>query len=382
MERALQRIFRVGFETYSQGRRLPRHYHTNAYWIQHCRTARLGGHAEYCENGHLHRVQYNSCHTRSCPQCNGLVRERWLERQKERLLRCGHRHIIFTIDHGLNPLWRCNRREMADVLFRAAAETLKTFTQDPRYLGGTPGVLLGLHTWTRTLGLHPHIHALVSEGGLDARGQWCAAKRDFFLPARAVMAMFRGKMLDFVRRGVVEDRLRLPAGVRRQQMLNRLNRMGRKKWNVRIEQRYAHGAGVATYLARYLRGGPVRDRQLSLEGRTVSFRPRVRSGAERLPVMRMPAEAFVARVLQHLPEPQRPTIRRVGLYTPCKQSALNRARGHLLQRPVVEDTPRLDVQEYCRRVFGQPPSRVCATCGAPVDLARRVPRAHDPPPLL
>lgn len=381
MERALQKIFQIGFDSYATGKRLPPHYYKNAYWIQHCRTGRLGGHAEYCENGHLHRIHYNSCHTRSCPQCNGLVRERWLDRERERLMQCGHRHIVFTIDHELNPLWQCNRREMADLLFQAVHETLRTFTRDPRYLGATPGLLLGLHTWTRTLSLHPHIHCLVSEGGLDDQGHWRLAKRDFFLPARAVMAMFRGKMLDFVRTALATGRLKLPTGVRRQPMLNRLNRMGRKKWHVRIEKRYAHGAGVATYLARYLRGGPLHNRQLQLIGRTVRFRPRRRRGEPPQPVIQLPAERFVARVLQHLPEPQRPTIRRFGLYTPCRQPALNRARHHLAQSPVAQDSPKLEVLEYCRRVFGQPPSPLCAVCGAPARSTRPLPRAHSPPPM-
>ena len=96
--------------------------------------------------------------------------------------------------------------------------------------------------------------------------------------------------------------------------------------------------------------------------------------------MRMSAETFVARILQHLPEPQRPTIRRFGLYTPCKQSALDRARGYLTHQPVADGVPVLGVLEYCRRVFGHPPSRLCTVCGAPVERTRGVARAHDPPP--
>jgi hypothetical protein len=117
MERTLRGIFQEHFEAYARRHRLPAYVHRAAYWISRCRTAALGGHVRRCPQGHVERAFYNSCHPRVCPQCQGLATERWLERQKARLLGCAHHHLIFTIPHELNALWCWNRAPMAKLLF-------------------------------------------------------------------------------------------------------------------------------------------------------------------------------------------------------------------------------------------------------------------------
>jgi hypothetical protein len=144
-----------------------------------------------CPNGHVERVWYNSCRKRACPQCNGLARERWLQRTQARLIECAHWHVIFTIPHQLNVLWRLNTAGMMDALFAAARDTLLELLNDPRHLGAQAGIQLALHTWNRALALHPHLHALVSDGGMRA-GVWVAPRRSHFLPAKVVLLLFRG----------------------------------------------------------------------------------------------------------------------------------------------------------------------------------------------
>lgn len=379
MERAVQRLFQKGFASYAANRRLPLHYHKAAYWLQNCRTARLGGHAQVCENGHVAGVWYNSCHNRYCPQCNGLIKARWLGRLKESLIQCEHRHLIFTIDHGLNDLWRCNRRVMADLLFQAVDETLKSFLGDNRYLGATPGYLLCLHTWSRSLALHPHIHCLITEGGLNSRGDWQRPPLDCFLPARAVMPKFRGKFLALIRRAVATERLALPADLTCQQLKNRLNKLGRKKWNVRIQTRYAHGAGVATYLARYLRGGPIHNSQLTVRDERIVYRYYSHvAGMSRLVE---PVSRFLPRLLEHIPEPNRPTVRRYGLYAPSKHDDLNRARQQCGQCAVPDHPEDITVNDYLNKL-GVIPRETCPTCGAPLYAAAPTPTAQPPPSRL
>lgn len=111
--------------------------------LSECRTAKLGGHAEYCENGHLDGVWYNSCRNRSCPQCQNLAKAQWLENTKNTLLDSPHHHVIFTVAHELNELWRHNRAMMVDLLFESVQQTLKAFADDERYLGAKPGILSG-----------------------------------------------------------------------------------------------------------------------------------------------------------------------------------------------------------------------------------------------
>jgi len=154
-------------------------------------------------------VWYNSCRHRACPQCNGVAKEQWLARTRARLIECAHWHVVFTIPHQLNVLWRLNTAAMSAALFECARDTLLELLADPRHLGAQPGMQLALHTWTRSLDLHPHIHALVSDGGLRD-GIWVHPRRSHFLPATVVMMLFRGKLLDALRRMHRGEELRLP----------------------------------------------------------------------------------------------------------------------------------------------------------------------------
>jgi hypothetical protein len=185
----------------------------------------------------MSRIWYNSCKHRSCPQCAFLQIERWLCKQKARLLGCDHYHVIFTIPHDLNAVWLANVPLMTSLLFAAVRDTLFELLGDPKYLGAQPGIMAALHTWGQTLVLHPHIHCLVTGGGLTPDGRWVAVHNGYLLPGRVVMAVFRGKLLDAIRRAWCRGDLELPAEMRPQQFLNLLNRLGHKKktrWNVRI----------------------------------------------------------------------------------------------------------------------------------------------------
>ena len=152
----LQTIFQDAFPAYEQRHALPAHVRRAAHALMRCRTAALGGHIQACPDGHVARVWYNSCRHRSCPQCAYLQTERWLARQRARLLACDHYHVIFTLPHELNPLWLANVSMMTALLFQAVSETLLTVARDPRHLGADIGLLAVLHTWGQNLDLHQH----------------------------------------------------------------------------------------------------------------------------------------------------------------------------------------------------------------------------------
>src|SRR5262249_46009479 len=261
----LQMIFQAAFPAYELTHPLPARFRRAARAIMQCRTAALGGHVQACPDGHVARIWYNSCRHRSCPQCAYLQTERWLILQRVRLLACDHYHVIFTLPHELNPLWLANVPVMSGLLFQVVRETLGSLLADPQYLGAQPGIIAALHTWSQTLVLHPHWHCLVTGGGLTPDGHWQAVRHAFLLPVRVVMAVFRGKMLAAIHQAWACEALVLPEAVRPQQLLNLLTRLGhprKTKWNVHIRERYRHGIGVVMYLARYLRGGPIKNARL------------------------------------------------------------------------------------------------------------------------
>jgi Putative transposase/Transposase zinc-binding domain len=384
----LQTIFQDAFPAYAQTHPLPAHVRRAARAVMQCRTAALGGHVQACPDGHMARIWYNSCRHRACPQCAYLQTERWLALQQARLLACDHYHVIFTLPHDLNPLWLANVPVMSTLLFQAVRETLRTLLAAPKYLGAQPGLIAALHTWSQTLMLHPHVHCLVTGGGLTSGGHWRAVRQGFLLPARVVMAVFRGKMLAAIRQAYARGALVVPERLRPQQMLNLLTRLGhprKTQWNVRIMERYRHGAGVVTSLARYLRGGPLKNgRLVACDGERVTFTCRARQeeadganpAAQRLTLS---IADFLQRWLRHVPMPQTRVVRSYGLYHPSHAAALavcRAARG----QPPMEAPAALDWQTVCAQRREAHPER-CPTCGQRLVCTGVIPRGGAPPPV-
>ena len=340
----LQTIFQDAFPAYEQTHPLPTHVRKAARAIMQCRTAALGGHVHACPDGHRARVWYNSCRHRSCPPCAYLQTERWLALQQARLLACDHSHGIFTLPHDRNPLWLANVPVRSTLLLQAVRDSVGELLADAKYLGAQPGIIAALHTWSQTLGLHPHVHCLVTGGGVTPDGHWKTVRQGFLLPARVVMAVFRGKMLDAIRRAWTRGAVGVPEGLRPQQVRNLLNRLGhptKTRWNGRIMERYAHGAGGVTYLARYLRGGPIKNARLvAWDGARVIFTGRARHeeadgarpGSQQMTV---PVADFLQRWLLPVPVPQTRTVRCYGLYHATQTAALALCRAALGHPPVV-----------------------------------------------
>jgi len=385
----LQTIFQDAFPAYEQTHPLPAYVRKAARAVMQCRTAALGGHIQACPDGHVSRIWYNSCRHRSCPQCASLQTERWLTLQQARLLACDHYHVIFTLPHDLNALWLANVPVMTTLFFQAVRDTLSTLLADSKYLGAQPGIIAALHTWSQTLVLHPHVHCLVTGGGLTPAGQWVAVRNGFLLPARVVMAVFRGKMVAAIRQTFARGALALPEPMRPQSLVNLLNRLGhptKTPWNVRIMERYRHGAGVVTSLARSLRGGPIKNARLvAWDGACVTLRHRARheegTGGRPAPQKRTLSVAdFLQRWLQHVPVPQTRVVRCYRLYHHTYAEPLSPCRAALGQPPA--DVPgRLDWQTASAQWGDEHPER-CPTCGQMLVATRVIPRGGAPPPVL
>jgi hypothetical protein len=217
--------------------------------------------------------------------------------------------------------------------------------------------------------LHPHLHCLVSGGGLSISGEWKAVTNGFLLPVRVVREVYAARMLRMIRQELAAGRLRVPEGQRADSWQRATIRLGKKKWNVNICERYAHGAGVATYLARYMRGSPIRpERIVSWLRGHVQFSyvdnratKEQGSGSKVRRVMQLSTEDFVRRLFQHTPEPNMKVIRHWGLYGARCQEDLEHCR-ELLGQGSVEETPELGWKDFCDRLGGKHPER-CPKCG-------------------
>jgi len=165
--------------------------------IELCRTAVLGGHLEQCDHCGHQRNAYNSCANRHCPKCQSLARAKWLEDRHSELLHTQYFHVVFTVPEEISAIAYHNKRQVYGILFRAAAETLRTIAADPKHLGAQIGFFAVLHTWGSNLLHHPHLHCVVSGGGLSADGsQWICCRNGFFLSVRVLSRLFRRLFLE------------------------------------------------------------------------------------------------------------------------------------------------------------------------------------------
>ena len=163
--------------------------------ILNCKTGAYGMNVSRCDECGYVQFHNNSCRDRSCPMCQALSNELWIDAQNEHVLDIDYYHIVFTCPSELYSLIYCNQKELYSLFFHAASETIMELADDPAHLGGIPGFISIMHTWSSNLSYHPHIHMLCTGGGLDADRNWHQKNGGFFLPGRAIAKLFRGKFL-------------------------------------------------------------------------------------------------------------------------------------------------------------------------------------------
>ena len=184
--------------------------------IEACRTSVLGGHRDKCDSedcGHV-EASYNSCRNRHCPKCQTLQKEKWIEARVQDLLPITYFHVVFSIPSQLNPLVLMNQKVMYDLLFRCVSETLTELSNDPKHLGARIGFISILHTWGQNLMHHPHIHCIVTGGGLSPEGdRWVPSRKNFFIHVEALSKLFKYKFLDYLKTCFETGALIFPGGI-------------------------------------------------------------------------------------------------------------------------------------------------------------------------
>ena len=333
----LQRILHDNWRPFASQFPQPIYAHRAAFLLAHCRTALLGGHVERCEHGHIEHVSYNSCRHRCCPGCSAAPRNSWLDKWEAKMLDTSAMQVVFTLPSELAKTWQMNKQLIADVLFSSSSDSLLTLLADPQFLGARPGLLGALHTWSQTLSAHPHVHFIVTFGGLASDGTWKTPKKECLLPRQVLMSLFRGKFLDKLRKLVISGKVVLPKDWTQAKCLSLLNQLGRAPWNVKLLERYEHARGVTLYLAKYLRGGPIgNSRIVSYTEGKVTFRylDRRNPANPQTKEMTLPVANFLQRWSQHIPPAKMHTVRAYGLYATGNSKRLEQARSQI-ERPVL-----------------------------------------------
>ena len=247
--------------------------------IEACRTEKLGGHLYVCDQCHHELGAYNSCRNRHCPTCQSLNQARWIEQRKERVLDVQHFHVVFTLPSQLRPVVFLNRKKLFDLLFASAAQTLLELGQDPDRLGVQLGVTVVLHTWSRKLHFHPHVHCVVTAGGLATKGseRFIHSPHDFLFPLPVMRQLFRGKFLDGLRKLYDAGELELVGSCRDLEDTEAFriltDSLYRKDWVAYCEPPFGGAVGVFEYLGRYThRIGISNHRIIDVGDNHVTFR--------------------------------------------------------------------------------------------------------------
>jgi len=353
--------------------------------ISRCRTAELGGHLDVCEDCGYERPAYNSCRDRHCPKCQALAQHRWLQRRRERILPVHHFHVVFTLPAELRPLVKANSERLYALLFATGPASLLELAADPARLGGEIGVTAVLHTWRRDLGFHPHLHCVVTGGGLDGRGQWHATRPRFLFPVRVLGKLFRGKLLDALRRLYARGKLVLPGSLGDADAFDELlDRLYHKSWLVYCKPPFGGADAVYAYLGRYThRIGISNSRLLDVSKRAVVFRTRSPRTAT------LPPRVFLARFVDHVLPPRFVRIRHYGLLASGNVNGrLAQARRALGPSRVAEPAPApeaghddaRDQPDHLRlyRELTGIDLRLCPRCHARAMSPRPLPRAKQP----
>ncbi len=345
----------------SHGDRMLASHKRALHAIAHCRTEMMGGHVTECGECGYRRYSYHSCKNRSCPKCHGDDTRRWIEQREAQLLPVRYFHLVFTLPHNLREIVRSHQKPLYDILMQASAETLMTIGLDPKHVGGKLGILAVLHTWTRALEHHPHVHMLVPAGGLDSVGTWRPARKKFLVPVRALSRGFRGRFMKLARQALPE--ITFPEEV------------WDKEWVVFCKPTLNREKKVLRYLGRYVhRIAITNNRILALKNGNVTFRYQESdSGTWR--TMTLPAGEFLRRFLQHVLPRGFHKVRHYGLLSPRNRVTLKRLQLLLAERRRQKEEKTTDVPPPPK------PQRRCPCCHEGIMvIVGIVPRQSRSPP--
>jgi hypothetical protein len=352
--------------------------------IELCRTAELGGHTEACTSCGLVRHAYNSCPNRHCPKCQGAARADWLAARQSELLPVEYFHVVFTMPAPIAESAFQNKAKVYDILFKAAAETLRTIATDPSHLGAEIGVVAVLHTWGQNLHHHPHIHCVVPAGGpsLDS-SRWVACRPGFFLPVRVLSRLFRRLFLQYLQAVFDEGELRFSSSLAElahpAAFAKRLAEARCIEWVVYAKPPFGGPQQVLAYLGRYThRVAIANSRLLGLSDGRVRFRWKDYRHHDKAKVMSLDAFEFIRRFLLHTLPDGFHRIRHFGfLANGHRAGKLTLCRKLLAVTPDTEPRP---LTQDVRELHGSTvPHRTCPCCGGTMITLDVSPPPKRPP---
>jgi hypothetical protein len=326
--------------------------------IEHCRTEALGGQVYHCPSCDETRYSYHSCRNRHCPKCQHQQAEDWLQVQRELLLPVPYFLLTFTLPAELRPLASQNQKCIYNLLFRASAHATQQLARDPRFVGGQIGMVGVLHTWTRKLAYHPHVHYLVPGGGWHTDSQtWQRAHHNFFVPVKALSRLFRATFQRLLQKTSLFAQI--PPKVWQQDWVVHCKPVGNGQTALRYLAPYSYRVALSNRrLVRMQNTGSMQSSQITFQYRT--------SDTGQLKLCTLSAEKFMHRFLRHVLPRGFVKIRYYGFFGAS-------VRPHLftLLQQLEKSNPRPQSDPLPPKLVHASP--LCPHCGQPMLFQRTLP---------
>ncbi len=313
--------------------------------VQVCRTAALGGHLERCDRCGHERNCFNSCRDRHCPKCQSLARAQWIEDRQAELLEVPYFHLVFTVPEEVAAIAYQNKEVVYGILFRATAETLRVIAAHPKHLGAQIGFFAVLHTWGQNLLHHPHLHCVVSGGGISPDGQrWVRCRPGFFLPVRVLSRLFRRLFLQALQKAFDSGKLRFFGTLeplRESRAFSKLVACAKtSEWVVYAKRPFAGPQQVLDYVGRYTHRVAISNNRIEdIDNSQVRFQWKDYRNGNQVKTMTLAADEFIRRFLLHVLPNGFQRIRYYGF---------------------LENRHRQEKLEQCRRLLGMPSPDQCS----------------------
>jgi hypothetical protein len=332
--------------------------------ISLCRTPAMGGRVYQCKKCSRYHYSYHSCGNRNCNNCQNDKADEWLQNNNNLLLPVNYFMITFTLPEDLRHAARGNQKLFYNLLFKCSAESIESFSSNSKFIGGKTGYLGVLHTWSRKLDYHPHVHYIVTGGGLSIKeDKWIDSGSKFLFPVRALSVVFKAKFRDELRKLNPVVFSQIPPGA------------WKRKWVINSIA-VGNGFHAMKYLAQYVfRVAIGNNRILKHQDGFVTFKFK-NSKTKIWKVMKLNTEEFIRRFLQHVLPPGFVKVRYFGLFASKNRSLLNivnKLLGHPMTKKKNKKSSKNKPNVIC-----------CPNCGQQMKLIIATPRGrhyNKAPPL-
>ena len=302
----IQKIWQDSYEDYCHAGHFQSDEHKKASRsILACKSGRLGINVSECtECGHM-EFHKNSCRNRSCPNCQAVLKEVWVDQRRAEVMDAPYFHVVFTLPHELNPLMFCNQKLLYGLLHKCCAQTILELSADRKYLGAQPGIIQVLHTWNQELGYHVHMHCIISGGGLTPDRRIRSASAKFFIPVRVLRDKFKGKYLSLLDACYQKGELVFSSSCSTLQdpcvWKAFKNSLYEKDWCPYIKETFNGFGNAIEYLGRYTHRVAIsNNRILSVTETEVTFSARGKKPGDPKREITISHEEFIRRFLMHV----------------------------------------------------------------------------------